>query len=254
MVSMRYSRRFALEPLAKGPPEALVVLLLDLGSCRKILCPVAARWATAVPGAAFLALDCQILLSCGERASPDEAATGSDRLMLDYATRLLEPSLALELGSRRLDPTRLVLVGFGFGARLALHLLLGRGVSYAGALTFGARTSLPASGSDAVGSKVRLIERATDDETASRALREIVESLGASGLDARAALVEGSLLSDEAIRHGCAYLVELVATAQRGDRFHNRRAPPIIDHECGSEFSWSAACAATSAQRQYQRA
>ena len=134
MVSMRYSRRFALEPLAKGPPEALVVLLLDLGSCRKILCPVAARWATAVPGAAFLALDCQILLSCGERASPDEAATGSDRLMLDYATRLLEPSLALELGSRRLDPTRLVLVGFGFGARLALHLLLGRGVSYAGAL------------------------------------------------------------------------------------------------------------------------
>jgi predicted esterase len=254
MACVRYARRFALEPFAKGAPEALVVLLLDLGSCKKTLAPIAARWATAVPGAALLALDCQILLSCDRFVTPDDAETGSERAILAYATRLLEPLLALELHSRRLNPARLVLVGFGFGARLALHLLLERGASCAGVLTFGARMSPLVPGNDAAGSKVRLIERATQGESTSRELRDFVESLRAGGLDARAALAAGSVLSDAAIRHGTAYLVELVATAQRGNGFRARHAPPIIEHEGRSEPAWSAACAASPAQRrQYER-
>ena len=40
------------------------------------------------------------------------------------------------------------------------------------------------------------------------------------GIDTRGVLLMGSALSDETVRHGGAYLVELVASAQRRGRFH----------------------------------
>jgi len=51
-------------------------------------------------------------------------------------------------------------------------------------------------------------------------LRDAVAWLTARGLDTRGVVLAGSPMSDEAIRHGGAYLVELVATAQRAKRFH----------------------------------
>jgi hypothetical protein len=54
-------------------------------------------------------------------------------------------------------------------------------------------------------------------------LCDLVAQLTTRGIDARGILLGGSALSDEAIRHGGAYLVELVATAQRGDHLHVNR-------------------------------
>ena len=63
--------------------------------------------------------------------------------------------------------------------------------------------------------KVRLIECVGDRPTAHSNLRELVAQLGARGIDTRGVLLAGSMLSEPAIRHGGAYLVELVASAQR---------------------------------------
>jgi hypothetical protein len=72
-----------------------------------------------------------------------------------------------------------------------------------------------------VAHKVRLI--ACLGDAAHSSLRDDVALLTARGIDTRGVLLSGSGLSQEAIRHGGAYLVELVATAQRGARFHARR-------------------------------
>jgi hypothetical protein len=47
--------------------------------------------------------------------------------------------------------------------------------------------------------------------------------VAARAIDARGTSLAGSVRSEEAIRHGVAYLVELVATAQRGAGFSNDR-------------------------------
>ena len=72
-----------------------------------------------------------------------------------------------------------------------------------------------------VAHRVQLIGCAGD--AAHSSLREDVALLTARGIDTRGVLLSGSALSPEAIRHGGAYLVELVATAQRGDRFQVNR-------------------------------
>jgi regulatory LuxR family protein len=51
-----FSAGFRFDPIAKGSPEALVVLLNYLGSSASRLIPLAAGWATAVPATAFVAL------------------------------------------------------------------------------------------------------------------------------------------------------------------------------------------------------
>jgi hypothetical protein len=52
----QFSGGFRFDPIAKGSPEALVVLLNDFGAGAARLLPLAARWATAVPATAFVAL------------------------------------------------------------------------------------------------------------------------------------------------------------------------------------------------------
>jgi pimeloyl-ACP methyl ester carboxylesterase len=143
------------------------------------------------------------------------------------------------LRAYRLDASRLVLVGFGYGGTLALHLVLRHGWRCAGVLAFAAKLARPLPRLISVRQKGRLIGRLGDDDVGPGSLREIVTPLSACGIDARAVLLAGSALSDEAVRHGGAYLVELVATAQRGDLFHvDRRAAMGVvpeEHSAGRQ-------------------
>jgi len=69
----------------------------------------------------------------------------------------------------------------------------------------------------------KIIACAADGSVDPSSLRDVVASLTGRGIDARGVTLAGPVLSDETIRHGTAYLVELVATAQRGNRFHIER-------------------------------
>jgi predicted esterase len=256
MTWVQFSHGFRLDPVAKGSPEAVVVLLRDVGDSAAEVTPVAARWATTVPTTAFIVLDgiTQLdPLSCG---LPPHTMLDLDACVeptvLDRATRHLEPLLENQLRSCQLDASRLVLVGFGYGGTLALHLLLRQGWSCAGVLAFAAKLTRPLPRILRVDYKVRLIEFVGEfpDKPAvlpvyncasprlvgmpptgalscvgdrhidHSSLRDDVALLTARGIDTRGVLLAGSALSLEAIRHGGAYLVELVATAQRGDRLH----------------------------------
>jgi hypothetical protein len=192
MTWMRFSHGLRLDPVAKGSPEALVVLLPDLGAAAAML-PVAARWATTVPTTAFIALD---------------GGEPLDELVLSE-----------QLRSFRLDATRLVLAGFGNGGTLALHMLFHQGWRCAGILAFSAQLPRLPRRILTTDIKVRLIECADDGHLAHGSLRDAVASLMARGIDARGTSLPGSVLSEAAIRHGGAYLVELIATAQRGAGF-----------------------------------
>lgn len=209
---------------AKRPPEALVALLHDRGTSAATLTPVAARWAATVPTTAFIALDGIEELDAPSRALPPDTGLDLDSKpepkALDRAARHLEALLDHQVRSRRLDATRLVLVGFGYGGTLALHLLFRRGWSCAGVLAFAAQLVLPLPRVLRIDCKVRLIDCVADAQTDHSRLRDDVALLTTRGIDTRGILLSGSALSDEAVRHGRAYLVELVATAQRGRRFH----------------------------------
>ena len=61
MTWMQFSHGLRLDPIAKGSPEALVVLLYELGASAATLPPIAARWATAVP---TFARDAVVLAAC----------------------------------------------------------------------------------------------------------------------------------------------------------------------------------------------
>lgn len=221
---IQFSHGLRRDPIAKGSPEALVVLLHDVGDSAATLTPIAARWATAVPTTAFIVLDGieQLdLPACGPPPHTildlDAAAEPTE---LDRATQHLNPLLKHQLRSCRLDASQLVLVGFGYGGTLALHLLLRQGRSCAGVLAFAAKLRRPLPRILRVDHKVRLIGYVEDCQVAHSSLRDVIALLSARGIDTRGVLLTGSALSDEAIRHGGAYLVELVATAQWGDRFH----------------------------------
>ena len=198
------------DPVAKRSPEALVVLLHDVGASAATLVPIAERWAPAVPMTAFVALD---------RID----GTSGDPTALNSATRHLELLLEQQLCLHRLDASRLVLIGFGHGGTLALHRVLHRGWGCAGVLAFAARLIRPLPRTLRIACKLRLIETVAPGPVVSNGLREVVSLLTARGIDTRGVLLGGPELSDEAIRHGGAYLVELVATAQRGNHFHFNR-------------------------------
>ena len=223
---MSFSRREGRDRTAKGAPEALVVLLHDLGASAVTLTPIAARWSVTAPATAFIALDGIEQLSirsCDLPHAAHGANAGTEPTLLDRAAHNLEALLEHQLRSRRLDGTRLVLVGFGYGGTLALHLLLRRSWRCAGILAFAAQLVRPLPRMIRIDCKVRLIDCTADAQTNHSSLRDDVALLTGRGIDARGVVLSGSPLSDEAVRHGGAYLVELVATAQRGDRFHVER-------------------------------
>jgi len=221
MAWVQFSRGFRLDPIHRGSPEALVVLLQDFGSSAGTLTPVAAQWAPAVPTTAFVVLDgIEQLAPLHAMPGPDDDA---EPLVFDRATRHLKPLLEDQLRTRRLDVSRLVLVGFGHGGTLALHMLLRQGWSGSGVLAFGAKPVRLPSRIQRVDHKIRLIECAEERDIKYSSLRDFVAMLSVVGIDARGVSLAGSALSDEAIRHGGAYLVELVATAQRSDRFRINR-------------------------------
>ena len=208
--------------IAKGAPQALVVLLHDLDTSAVALTAVAARWSATVPTTAFVALNGIEQLNIRSFDLPHAAGANNcpEPTLLDRAARNLETLLEHQLRSRRLDGARLVLVGFGYGGTLALHLLLHRSWRCAGILTFAAQLVRPLPRMVRIDCKIRLIDCAAEAQTDHSRLRDDVALLNARGIDARGVLLSGSPLADEAVRHGGAYLVELVATAQRGDRFH----------------------------------
>ncbi len=229
MSGMQFSVGPRHDPIVKGSPEALVALLHDRGDSAQTLAPIAERWAATVPTTAFIALDeieavepplsttaSQAMRDVGVAPEP----TGAEPTGLDRAARQLGPLLKQQLRSRRLDAGRLVLVGFGHGGTLVLNMVLRQGWSCAGVLAFAATLVRPLPRLLRLGHKIRLIECVGDGPSGHSSVREAVALLTARGIDARGAVLAGSMLSDAAIRHGGAYLVELVATAQRGDRFN----------------------------------
>jgi predicted esterase len=220
---IRFSHGFRLDPIAGGSPEALVVLLHDVGAGAATLAPVAARWAAAVPTTTFIALDGT------QQLHPYPLEHGaSAAALLDRATQLLAPLLERQLRSRRLEADRLVLVGFGLGGTLALHMALHGAQSCAGVLAFAAKLVRPPPRILRVDHKVRLIAYGGDSDGGHGTLRDVVAALTARGVDTRGVVLAGPILSDAAVRHGGAYLVELVATAQR-HRVHKagRRAEAL---------------------------
>ena len=92
-------------------------------------------------------------------------------------------------------------------------------VMFAGVLAFAAKLMRPLPRLLAVNHKIRLIACSDDGPVDHGSLRDAVAALAGRGIDTRGIALAGPALSDEAIRHGAAYLVELVATAQRSDRF-----------------------------------
>jgi predicted esterase len=223
MTWMEFAHGLRLDPIAKGSPEALVVLQHDAGKSATTLAPIATRWATTVPTTAFTALDGIERLDPSSAGLPTHEIPGADPTVLDRAARHLVPLLEQQLRACRLDASRLVLAGFGYGGTLALHMLRRQGWRCAGVLAFAARLTRPLPRVLRVDRKVRLLECVENPEVSHGSLRDDVALLAARGIDARGVMLVGSVLSEEAIRHGGAYLVELVATAQRGDRLRHDR-------------------------------
>lgn len=228
MAWMQFSHGIRLEPTATKLPEALVVLLHDFGGSAAMLTAKVARWATTVPATAFVALDGVERPEAAADAPTARmsAAGGAGSALttgLDCAARDLELLLDQQLRSYRLEPSRLVLVGFGYGGSVALHLAVHRGWSCAGVLAYSAKVVHPLPRNVRAHSKVRLIECIGDGHVGYSSVRDVVTLLTDRGIDARGVLLAGSVFSDAAIRHGGAYLVELVATAQRGGHFQSKR-------------------------------
>src|SRR5258707_3025941 len=108
----RFSHGFRLDPIAKGSPEALVVLLHDLGPSAATLTPVAARWAPTVPTTAFVTLDGVEQLDLPSRGLPPQTIVdlngGPDSAVLDRMARRLEALFDQQLRTFRLDASRQV--------------------------------------------------------------------------------------------------------------------------------------------------
>src|SRR3977135_3885868 len=101
-----FSPGFRLNPVAKGSPKALVLLLRDAGTAIETVASVAVRWAASVPAAAFVALDGirQIAPTSEVVRSPiADPRNGAEPDWLDRAGRSLVPLVAQELRARRLD-------------------------------------------------------------------------------------------------------------------------------------------------------
>ena len=210
---MQISHEFRLGQTALRMPEALVVLLHDETYSSAQMNLVAERWATSLPEAAFEAFETSDL-----GVAKSDAANGELDGEFESGMRDLEPILQSLLRMRRLDPSRLVLIGFGTAGSLSLHVALRLRWNCAGVLAIGASLGQPLPEPMWIDQKIRLIQCASGGQGGFSGLRDEVASLAQRGLDARGAAVTGSALSDEAVRHAGAYLVELVANAQRGAR------------------------------------
>ncbi|HVJ52472.1 MAG TPA: PHB depolymerase family esterase [Aliidongia sp.] len=111
---------------ATGPADALVVLLHGLGADGADLIELAGPLGAVLPQAAFVAPDapepCDMApygrqwFSLQSR-EPAALAAGADR-----AAPVLAAFIEAELAARRLDASRLALVGFSQGTMMALHL------------------------------------------------------------------------------------------------------------------------------------
>jgi phospholipase/carboxylesterase len=141
-------------------------------------------------------------------------------VVLDRVAQHLEPLITEQQRAWQLDADRLVLVGFRQGGTVALHLVLRHARPCAGILAFSPKLMQPLPQTIRIDAKIRLIESLDTRHVSYADLRNAVSSLTGRGIDARGVLLAGSELSEEAIRYGGAYLAELIATAQRGDRFH----------------------------------
>jgi phospholipase/carboxylesterase len=216
---IRFSRGSRLDPIAGGLPDAIVVLLHDLGDSTETMLSAAARWATAVPTTAFVAFDCIEQLDPPllgrQRHTMLDLDAGAEPVALDRLAGCLAPLIAEQQRSWGLDASRLVLVGFREGGTAALDLVLRYGWSCAGVLAFSPRLTQPLPRIIAIGAKIRLIGSVETRHVSHAELRGAVASLAARGVDARGVVLNGSALSEEVIRYGGAYLVELIATAQR---------------------------------------
>jgi predicted esterase len=211
-----FSPGFQLNPVAKGSPKALVLLLRDAGTTIETVASVAARWAVSVPAAAFAALDgIRQIEPVSEvvRSTIADPRNGAEPEWLD-AARSLAPLVAQELRARRLDASQSVLVGFGSGGTLALHLVLRQGWSCAGVLAFAPTLTDPPPRTVRRNHKIRLIDSVSNSSGAHAGGRDAVSILVHRGIDVRRVRLSGPMLSEEAIRHGALYLAELVATAQ----------------------------------------
>jgi predicted esterase len=221
MPGAQFSRGFRLNPVAKGSPKALVAVLWDPGTSIETVAAVAARWAVSVPTAAFVALDGIRQIeptSDVVRNAVADPGRGAEPELLERAARSIAPLVAQELRARRLDASQSVLVGFGAGGSLALHLVLNQGWSSAGVLAFAATLINPPPRTMRRNSKIRLIDSVGSSSGAHAGARDLASVLVDRGIDFRRARLGGPMLSEEAIRHGALYLAELVATAQWGAR------------------------------------
>jgi predicted esterase len=218
-----FSGGHRLGPLAGDLPDAVVVLLHDLGEPTETLLSVAASWAETAPTTAFVAFD-----SLEQRHPPP--AGGQWPTMLDVdadaepgalnrIARHLTQMIAEQQRAWRLDDRQIVLVGFRQGATAALHVVLHHGWSCAGVLAFSPKLPQALPRIIPIGPKLRIIESVETSRVSYAKLRDIVASLAVRGIDARGVVLDGALLSAEAIRYGGAYLVGLIAAAQhRVDR------------------------------------
>jgi phospholipase/carboxylesterase len=219
---IRFSHGFRLNPIAEGSPEALVVMLHDFGASAPVLTSMVARWAAAVPTTSFILLDGVEQLGLLSRGLAPHMNSyrdsGTEPTRLNRAARRLEAVFDEQLCSHGFDTGRVVLVGVGLGGTVALHMVLNHGWGCAGVLAFVAKPTGPLPRLLRIDSKVRLIKCLGDGHLDHTSLHDVVASLSARGVDTRGVLLGGSTQSDEAMRHGGAYLVELVANAQRGGR------------------------------------
>jgi predicted esterase len=227
MHGTQFTEGFQLNPIAKGSPKALVLLLQDFGTSQdpatsvETLTAVAARWAVSVPAAAFIALGAierAQQTSDVVRSTIVEPGSSTEPEWLDRAARSLAPLVAQELRARRLDASRLVLVGFGSGGNLALHMVLRQRWSCSGVLAFAPTLTDLLPRTVRRNHKIRLIDSAGNSSGAHAGARDVASILVDRGIDVRRVRLGGAMLSEEAIRHGALYLAELVATAQWGGR------------------------------------
>lgn len=209
---MQFSHAVRRDPLAGGSAEALVVLLHDFGASAETMAARTRGWARATPTTAFVAV------AGHERLGGPADDTDSEVRALANAERDLLPLLDHQMRSYRLAAHRAVLVGVGYGGTLALYLALHRGWNCAGVLAYGAKLVRPLPQVVAGHPKVRLVECLDDGHIGYASVRDLVMLLAGRGIDARGVLLAGPPLSDAAIRHGGAYLLELVATAQHRGR------------------------------------
>ncbi|HVJ32666.1 MAG TPA: hypothetical protein VND94_06065 [Terriglobia bacterium] len=220
MTWLQFSHGLWQAPSAEQSPKVLAVLLHDATNTIASLTTAVTRWAPNLIATTFIApTEAELPQPTANGLSPSMPASEVPEKPgeVERAARLAAPQLERQLRFYHLDASRLVLVGFGHGGRLALHLLLqGR---CAGALTFAARLTRPLPRIGEISGKVRLVEYAGADHSGYSGMRNVMTSLVARGVDARGVVLGGAGLSDEAIRHGGAYLCELVATAQRSHRF-----------------------------------